>query len=74
MKTSEQVRAFRKWWASKEKEGYQYGPGPLATVAFGFEGGWEAATQAIRAAVNAPKSPGEERRRLAVQRKARRKL
>lgn len=69
--TSDQIKAFRKWWASKEKEGYQYGPGPLATVAFGFEAGWEMATQAIRTS-QAPKSPGEERKRLAAERKARR--
>ena len=42
-----QVKAFRKWWKSREAEGYQYGPGPLATVAFGFKAGWEAATKQL---------------------------
>lgn len=40
--------AFKKWWAAKVAEGYQYGRGPLATVRFGFEAGFAAALPAIQ--------------------------
>lgn len=39
------AEAFDKWWASKVAEGYQYGRGPLATVRFGFEAGYAAASE-----------------------------
>lgn len=35
--------AFTQWWAERVAEGYQYGAGPLATVKFGFEAGFQAA-------------------------------
>jgi hypothetical protein len=43
--------AFEKWWAIKKAEGYQYGPGPTATVRFGFEAGFREGQKAAKQSI-----------------------